>query len=125
MLCPLDHAGMLLHQFFVGVAGSGVAAGLEVVTAGTATPPVSSTYRVCSILRHSSYWSSAVPVSLKVLPSTSITCGATSAWNDVASSRIPSALSLASLRFLRPLSMLAVLPTAATLRTAPSMRWQL
>ena len=76
-----------------GIRGQRIAHGPSQCAASTATGsegtgagsvcsctgvPFSSRYRACSILRHCRYCSSAVPVSLSVRPSTSMTCGATS-----------------------------------------------
>src|SRR5262249_26098778 len=54
--------------------------------AGAPSTPFSSRYSSCSSLRHSRYCSSAVPVSFRVRPSTSTTCGATSSLKDSESS---------------------------------------
>ena len=79
----LDKLEIILEALITGDVAlvSVVAAGLAAGGAGggAAAAPVSSSYSFLSSLRHSRYWSSAVPVRRSVCPSTSTTCGATSA----------------------------------------------
>src|SRR3954470_16029621 len=113
-LTLLDEVVVVVVVGAVGPAGGGAAAA-----------PVSSSYSCLSSLRHSRYWSSAVPVSRNVWPSTSTTCGATSDWKLSVSSFSASACVRASAYFLTPESTAAIPPMVPALRAAFSMRRQL